>query len=257
MLPQVKETVKAHNKASTGPVLQKAEEVVSRLTAQPPAPEAELPEDIQTKSEQFVANYVAMLTERTQAFPLRMDAYRREKAKVEVGGPVLASGYQYWNCLTVGPIQFYGNPPYQPSKIIAAGEWALMLGVVWINPANSDGGGLPGTIVLGGRNYRVRFETINLTDVTNGPDHLFASAFDNPAETVNVFRWWFQPADPGPDPALYETTLTADIVEMGQPLAAFSTWHYDIDSEPPFMALPPKPAHWQYEIPARFLVYRR
>jgi hypothetical protein len=206
------------------------------------------------------------------------------EAEPEAGGAVLAGGYQYWNCLTVGPIQWFGDPPYRPSKIIAAGELTLMLGVVWINPANSPGGGFPGTVVLGGRDCRVRFETVNLSDVANGPDRWWLRTFDNPALNVYVFPWWRVWPDPGVTPNLYETTLTADVVQLGQPLAAFSTWHFTPDVEPGFLVpLPPLPAPppgtvppgsvppaippaialppmwWPlwYGLPARFLVYKK
>jgi hypothetical protein len=212
----------------------------------------EIPAEIKEKAQQFIDNYVAYLKERTQAY-----VHRMAEAKPEAGEPVLAGGYQYWNCLTVGPIQFYTDPPYRPSKIIAAGELTLMLGVVWINPANSPGGGLPGTIVLGGRTCRMSFETINLSDIANGPEKHRTINFDNPAEVINRFRWRFRPADPGANPSLYETTLTADIVETGQPMAAFSTWHLDLDLEPGFLRRPTVARQWQYDIPARFLVYRK
>ena len=161
------------------------------------------------------------------------------------------------NCLTAGPIQFFGNPPYRPSKIIAAGEATLMFGVVWINPANGPGGSWPGTVVLGGRNYRVRFESINLSHVTNEPVWGRSGAFGNPANQIYIFPWWRTWPDPGVTPNLYETTFTVDIVETGQPMAAFSTWHLDLDREPGFLGRPPVDPQWQYDIPARFLVYRK
>jgi hypothetical protein len=214
---------------------------------------AEVPAAIKEKAQHLIQIYSSFLKTRTEAF-------RQRKAEPavspEMGGPMLASGYQYWNCLTMGPVQFFGNPPYRPSKIIAAGEWTLMLGVVWINPVNSDGGGLPGTVVLGARHYRVRFETVNISAVADGPDQDFAGVFASPAPVISIFPWWFLPPDPGPNPKLFETSLTADIVETGQPMAAFSTWHFDFDREPGFLGLPERPEHWQFEIPARYLVYR-
>jgi hypothetical protein len=179
------------------------------------------------------------------------------EARPEEAEPMLLGGYQYWNCLTMGPVQFMADPPYRPNNIIAAGEPTLMLGVLWINPANGPGGSLPGTIVLGGRNYRVRFETVNLSDVTNGSDQLFTGAFSNPASTIGIFPWWFAPADPGPNPKLYETYLTADITQTGQPFAAFSSWHYNASTEPAFLGLPATGPGWQQDRPARYLVYRR
>lgn len=221
------------------------------------APEIKVPADTQEKAQHLIDNYVAFLTERTEAYMHRM-----AEAKPEAADPTLIGGYQYWNCLTAGPYQF---PPilgdYRPSKVVAAGEWTLMLGVIWINPVHGPGGSLPGTIALGDRGYRVRFEAMNLSTVTDGPDSPlgppFTGTFASPAPVVSVFPWWHLWADPGPNPNLYEVNFTADITTGGQPFAAFSTWHFDPDTEPPFMMVPPRGPHWQFEIPARFLVYRK
>ncbi len=228
---------------------------VEELVVRAKPVEVEVPAEIQEKAQRFIDNYMAMLTERTEAYVQRM-----AEARPEAGAPQLPGGYQYWNLLTAGPLQFIGYPPYLPNKIIRAGEWTLMLGVMWINPANGPGGSLPGTIVLGDRDYRVRFEAMNLSTVTDGPDSPvvppFVGTLASPAPVISYFPWWFVPADPGPNPNLFEVTLTADITTMAQPFAAFSTWHYDFDLEPPFLGLPPAGPHWQFEIPARFLVYR-
>ena len=216
-----------------------------------PAP-VEIPAEIDEKAAHLIENYERYLTECTEAYVERMS-----EPAPEAGAPVVAGGYQYWNCLTAGPIQFFANPPFRPAKIIAAGELALMLGVVWINPALGPGGSLPGTIVLGARRYRVRFETMNLSTVTNGPDATCAGVFTSPAPIVQVFPRWFVAPDPGVNPQLYECTLTADIVETGQPMAAFSSWHFDLDTEPPFFGQPGMGPVWHYDLPARYLVYRR
>jgi hypothetical protein len=235
------------------------------------AREMEMSAEFEEKSQVFIDNYVASLKERTEAYKYRM-AETKTKAVPEAA-PFLAGGYQYANCLTVGPIQFFADPPYRPSKIIAAREETLMLGVVWINPANSPGGGWPGTVTLGGRPFRVSFETMNLSDVANGPDWHKFDTFDNPANTIYVFEWKLKWPDPGIYPNLYETTFTLDMTQAGQPMAAFSTWHYDLDTEPGFLvdlsSLPdkygvpdwlfrwPVGPHYQFERPARFLVYRK
>jgi hypothetical protein len=215
--------------------------------------EVEVPAEIEEKAAHFIDNYKGFLKERTEAYK-----HRAAEPQAEAGGPVLASGYQYWNCLLVGPIQFYRDPPYRPSNIIAGGEASLMLGIVWINPANGPGGSLPGTVVFGGRKCNWRFETINLSHVQNEPNKGGMLTLDNPAKSIYIFRWWRTWPNPGYTPNLYETYFTADIVEAGQPFAAFSTWHYSIDREPGFLAagydVPSRPPG-MYEGPARFLVY--
>jgi hypothetical protein len=213
------------------------------------APSIEVPTDIQAKANRYIDSVKNRLTEQTKA-------YMERALAPEAGEPQLPGGYQYMDVLTIGPIQFFGDPPYRPSKVIAAGELALMIGVVWINPANSPGGGLPGTVVLGGRPYTVRFETINLSDVADGPDFTIPGVYPGLAPTVNIYPWFFVPGDPGPSPNLYESNLTFDVDLGGQPFAAFGTWHFDPDLEPPFLGRPAVPPQWN-RTPARYMVYRQ
>lgn len=225
-------------------------------------PELAVPPDVLQKADVLVKRITKWLLGETNNFILREEArIEAGKPRVELApeamGPILASGYQYWNLLTMGPFQFMGNPPYRPRKIVAAGEHCLMLAFLWINPANSDGGGLPGTVVLGDRTYRLRFESMNLTHVTNGPDMTFTGKFDSPAPILTDFRWWMPTADPGINPAHFEVNVTMDITVHGQPFAGFSTWHYDPDAELPWLQIPVAPAHWQFERPARMLIYRK
>jgi len=223
----------------------------------------DVPAEVEEKSAYFIDNYLGFLTERTEVYvsrmadlKARMTDRKAEGAIAELGEPITRLGYQYWNVLTVGPIQFFGDPPWRPNKIIAAGEWTLILGVVWVNPAADPGGGVPGTVVLGGRDYRIRFETVNLTNVTNGPDRTFAGRFP-PVPGIHIFPWFFRPRDPGPNPALYQTYLTADITNVAQPFAAFGTWNLDLDTEPGFLGLPTQRARFEHDIPCQYLVYRK
>lgn len=223
------------------------------IIVNPMTPQVEIPADINEKALTFMDSYYRYLQARTDAY-IERSANGNGELQQEAGEPVYL-GYQFWNALTVGPIQFTWNPPYRPSKIIAAGELTLMLGVVWINPAPF--GPFSGRIILGGRNYRTRFETINLSNVSNGPSAMFTGHFSAPAPTINFFPWWFIPGDPGQNPDLYETTLTADITDPAQPFAAFSTWHQDLDVEPGFLGRPTRWPEWQYDVPAKFMVYRK
>jgi hypothetical protein len=215
----------------------------------------ELSPEVEQKAGRFMDNYLSLLKKQTDAYVNRM-AEPQEGAPLKAAGPMTFLGYQYWNLLTVGPVQFIGNPPWRPNKIIAAGELTLMLGVVWVNPAPDPGGGIPGTVALGGRPYRIRFETINLTNVTNGPDATFAGTFP-PVPGIHFFPWFFVPGDPGPNPYLLQTHLTADITQMAQPFAAFGTWHLDVDTEPAFLGMPTQGPHWEHDAPCRYLVYRK
>jgi hypothetical protein len=170
---------------------------------------------------------------------------------------VLPSGYQYWNVLTYGPYQDFLEPPYRPSKIIAAGEWATLWALVWINPQNTPDGGYPGTEFFAARDYNAYFETINLTTVADGPDHHMPGQFASPAQEFNWFEWDFLMPDPGDKPNLYEVSFTIDLVDSGLSAAAFNTWHYDPDFEPGLPWIPDISAQWQHDIPARFMVYKK
>lgn len=215
-------------------------------TEQPPA-------EVQEKAQLVKEQISARVEEQTMAW---VEAATKE-VKPAAADPGLL-GYQYWNILTFGPYQFFGDPPYRPSKIIAAGEWAVLYALVWINPLNSPGGGLSGTTVFGARNYNAYFESINLTTVTNGPDHHIPGVFPSPAPVFTWLEWWFNPANPGARPNLYEVNVTFDVVELGQPMAAFNTWHWDPDFEPgvPWY-VPDVLPRWQHDIPARFMVYKK
>ena len=155
----------------------------------------------------------------------------------------------------MGRIQTIFNPPYLPNKIVAAGDPCTFGSLIWINPIAPPGAGLPPSVVLGGRPYTVRFETVNLTAVAMAPHtrtslRLFVTGARN-----SPFQWDMPTPDPGPHPHLYEVNVTMDVNLSGQPFAGFSTWHFDPDMEPAFLGMPQANPEWQHERPARFLIY--
>ncbi|MGH9838851.1 MAG: hypothetical protein ACREEM_08715 [Blastocatellia bacterium] len=217
----------------------------------------EVPAEVLDRVRNFVDGYTASLEAKIEAYAQSMSG-----VKTEAGEPVLPGGYQYWNIMSLGPFQAFGPVgPYRPSKIIAAGELAWMSAAVAINPLPGPGGSLPGTTVLGSRPWRLRFETINLSTVSNGPDATFIGTFSGPAPILSVFTWFFVPGDPGINPNLYETNVTIDITNPAQPFAGFATWHFDPDLEPGFLTpvgpLPPVGPRLEHDIPARYLVYKK
>ena len=195
------------------------------------------------------------------------------EAEFEPWTPVWPWPYPWWNVIVAGPYQPAPSPggPFLPHKIIQPQEPALLLGAVWLNPApiNWWPPGPSAATVMGAFQLTIRFETINLTTVTDGPD-------PNPIVMNPIGGWpfgppWFKvfwvsiggnffptPADGRPN--LYELNTTADAHgPVPSPFAGFSTWVYDPDLEPaiwpPFIR-PAVPPHWQYDNPMRFLVYR-
>lgn len=201
---------------------------------------------------------------------------RREANKtiLESAAPILPGGYRYWDCLLLGPYQM--STFDRPSKVVVAEEEALMVGLIWINPDNSPGGGVSGKVVLGGRDYYRCFEMINLSLVQNvvPPDSDTRETFPNIPPDFTPVYWKFTLPDPGIHPLLYEVHFYVDIVQAGQPFAAMATWHwdpegdewfpgwtparvppgYDIDNVP--TAWWPSGPHFDHDIPARFLVHR-
>lgn len=181
--------------------------------------------------------------------------------------------YPWWNILLAGPFQ-PGAPaaggPYLPHKIFRANEPAFMIGGIWMNPAPINWGppGPSAADMMGALNLRINLETINLSNVANGPDPApvvmapiglaAGPSFFKPF-VVSIGSGFF-PAPPDGKPNLYELNCTADVTGPvpGLPFAGFSTWVLDPDFEPPIFPpslMPGVPPMWQHDIPARFMVY--
>ena len=71
---------------------------------------------------------------------------------------------------------------------------------------------------------------------------------------TGIARWIATP-NPGPDPWLIEANVTVDIVNPGQPYAAFATNFLDIDNDPGFLGVPASAAGFRHELPNRYLIY--
>jgi hypothetical protein len=224
----------------------------------------QVPQEIRERADEWLAAYAHSMTQYVETA-----AQKAALAKPEAGSTT-TSGYKYLDVVLVGPQQFSGSAPWKPSKIIAAGEWARFLAIVFVNPADAPGGSISGRVALGARDYSVKLETINLSTVTDGPDAVKNDTFPNVPKIFTYWEYWFMPIDPGPNPHLFEVHCTADVTVGAQPFAAFSTWHYDPDTDPTFLiprpiepfgpiggSFPTIPAGWRYESPARYLVYRK
>jgi hypothetical protein len=190
-----------------------------------------------------------------------MDArHRAGDDKQRSIGEVTVGTYVALDVLAYSPIQSITFPPYEPSRIIAGGEDAIIWAAVFINPAVDvlQGFAVPATVQLAGRDLRVRLEQVNLSTVTDGPDQTFILNLPSPAPSLLWFPFQFTAADPGNDPALFEANITVDIADPAQPYAAFATHHVSVDAEPAFLWVPPEPG-WQllHNIPLRYLVYRK
>jgi hypothetical protein len=226
-------------------------------------PEVEVPPEAQAwmerqdaRLQRLVEAYVANLDNRRNGQAGETEATLRERIEA---GEVTVGPYVGLDVLAYSPIQWIGMPPYAPHKIIRGGEQAVIWALVFVNPAVDvlNGFAVPATVQLSGRGFRVRCDQIDLTNVSNGPDFTFTGTFPSPAPSLTWIPFLFTAPDPGLNPRLMEANITVDITDMAQPWAAFSTWHFDFDSDPGFLGfVPDVPPQLQHDIPMRYLIYR-
>jgi hypothetical protein len=180
-------------------------------------------------------------------------------------GEQVSGTYVAYDIIAVSPIQFFGNPPHRPHKIVAGGELMLLQALQWINPRVSVGEGFlnPATLQCGGREMRVRFDQLNLTTGVAGPAFTFnIPVLPAVAPTFILFSL-FMIAPPVAQTQLIEVNVTSDIVNGAQPFAAFATWHQDVDTHLPWLApapanFPPTaPPQLRHNTPMRYMVYPR
>jgi hypothetical protein len=179
--------------------------------------------------------------------------------------------YPWWEMLLAGPFQAVAPlGPFEPRKVIVAGEPAFMVAALWRNPAPLPFGPNPSAAqIMSAFNFRIRLDINNLTTLTVVPGGPVVNGVFG-APNVNVFSVNL-PAFPTPPqgrPDLYEVNMVVDILGPGvglPPFAGFSTWVFDPDTEPPFffpiipgvgpVFIPGVGPGLQHDIPARFLVY--
>lgn len=226
-----------------------AEELGAELTGPYVAPPADLAEHVET----WIENLKGVVAERTEANMQRALAQQMGGPQPQLGGPITGVAYEYWDIRATSPQQFI-TPPFnfRPHKIIGAGEFALLSAVLFINPL-SPNGNPSATQYLGGRGFRVRFEQMNLTNVSDGPDFTFVGNFPSPAPVITTFSVGIIAPNPGLNPALMELNVTADITDPAQPFAAFGTQWLDIEGDPGFPV--PQPGGFRFQVPLRYLVY--
>jgi hypothetical protein len=178
---------------------------------------------------------------------------------VALGGPIV-NDYVAFDIACTSPIQFEGLPPYRPGKVIAGGEDAFVIAFLWVNPIVSvtDGFAIPPTVQLAGRAFRVALHELNITDAavgTNVVNPLQQGSFGSPAAALSAFVFRIRPADPGPNPKLFEANVTVDVDGFVQPYAAFATNFFDVDDDPGFLFVPSTQAGFRHLLPNRYLVY--
>jgi hypothetical protein len=208
-------------------------------------------------------DFTARLTARAEEYVDALASNRRAQAAGEEPtagiGDVIVNNYVSFDITALSPIQFGGPPPYQPSKIVAAGEDAFLFVFMFTNPLVSipDGFAISASRQLSGRLWRIRLEQVNLTDVQNGPDDTRTGTFASPAEIITSQVFLLPTPDPGPDPRMMEALVTADVADAALPFAAFASNIFDVDPDPGFFGAPPSPAQWTHNVPLRYMIYRQ
>jgi hypothetical protein len=217
---------------------------------------------------ELMERYDSLLDAYTAKFEELMDMNVKKAAELAGQGPYAELGepitvnmfgrYKWWDLFVLGPIQNIFTTP-RPNKIIAGGEWVHFLIFVVTNPLSIDGITPPtATGVMGGWQYRLRLETINLTNVVAGPTVVGTWAF--PGFPVQVFLYSFQAPTPAQgQQQLLEVNVTADVISPNpnKCFAAFATSLLDIDSDPGFPVYPPSGPHLHVEQPLRCLIYAK
>ena len=180
-----------------------------------------------------------------------------DELQPRIGEPTVGK-YVAFDVAVTSPIQSTGLPPYQPGKVIAAGEPAFIVAYLFVNPVASipDGFAVPPTVQLGGRRWRATLDLLDLTTL-NRTSLVQTNIYPAVAPSLDFAVYQIPTPDPGPDAAVYEANVTFDIVDPGQPYAAFATNFFDEDDDPGLQFVPPSTSGWRHELPNRYLVYSK
>ncbi len=233
---------------------------VTEMTEAQAATKPTPPEVAEAHAEKWANDYLARLAERTQSrlmllangshgspgapsAPNGASATKAPTAAKPAMGEPTVGPYVAFDVAATSPIQFTGLPPYQPSKIIAAGEQAFIVAYMFVNPVADvqHGFAVPPTVQLGGRRWRLTLDQINLKTGQILAPQVRTGIFGSPAPSLTVQVFSLVTPNPGPDPALIEANITLDIVDPAQPYAAFVTSFFDVDDDPGFLFVPPAP----------------
>ena len=211
------------------------------------------------RATKWANDYAARLTERAEYRLAELAGHSNGNGmRPRIGEPTTGDPttgfYVGFDVVATSPIQFGGPPPYQPSKVIAAGEQAFLIAFIYVNPTVNIplGWAVPATVQLGGRTWRMTLDQGNLTTGGVLPQQVATAAFSSPAPTITEVIFPLATPTPGPDPALIEANVTVD---PAQPYAAFATNFLDVDNDPGFLGVPATAAGFRHELPNRYLIY--
>ena len=215
---------------------------------------------------QWAKEQAARLTQRARAYQASKNGQSNGNGGIQphIGAPTTyepnGTPYVSFDVTATSPVQFTGNPPYLPSKIIAAGDFAFLVAYIWANPFSDPAAGwtVPANVQLGGLPWRMTLDQANLTTGTNMPVEVATGIVPGPADPITPV-FFLLPTTPGPaqggDPWLIEANITVYVDVPAKPYAAFGTKFIDIDNDPGFPFFPPVSAGWRYELPNRYLIF--
>ena len=121
---------------------------------------------------QWAQDYLAKLTGATTKRLARIASNSNGASggiEPRIGEPTVGQ-YVAFDVAALSPIQFTGLPPYQPSKVIAAGEAAYLVVYMFVNPMASipDGFAVPPTVQLETDNSPISRANLRLRNVVTG-----------------------------------------------------------------------------------------
>jgi hypothetical protein len=213
---------------------------------------------------QWANEQAARLTERFYNYLAQKNGQSNGHLTAHIGAPTTyePTGVPYvaFDVTATSPIQFIGQPPYLPSKIIAVGNFAFLVAYIFTNPVVDPAAGwaVSANIQLGGLPWRMTLDQANLTTGTNLPTQVQTGVFPGPP-LVFTPVFFLLPTTPGPikggDPWLIEANVTVYVDVPAKPYAAFGTKFIDLDNDPGVPFFPPVTAGWRYELPNRYLIY--
>jgi len=213
---------------------------------------------------QWANEQAARLTERIQNYLAKKNGQSNGGVSPRIGGPVgydpSGNPYVAFDVVTTSPIQFIGQPPYLPNKVIATGNPAFLVAFIFTNPVSDPQAGflIPANVQVGGQPWRMTLDQSNLTTGSMQPQQVATGSF-GPGAVITPWIFTLDTSISGPDPYLVEANVTVYVDVPGNPYAAFATNFYDIDNDPAFTAIfppiPPETAGWRFELPNRYLIY--
>ena len=219
----------------------------------------DLPARIRTAAHRWAQHYQDFISERIRRqhdnLSILYERQVREQAGTRIND-LMVGTYVCWDLLVLPPLQFHGLQPFRPQKAILAGEWALLPSMLFINPTSS-GGHLPATTVFGGRRLSLCYRHLDVGNVRSGPELVYEAQLAVTAPVLTAFLAFHRFDTMGGRSNLVDLTVTAELVDLGQPFAALQTNHYDLDADPSFLHIPPEAPQYRDQVPLRFMVCPR